>query len=121
MDDIAVFADRKPRLYRTLAAVRDLLQSNLRLELRAERTRLMPVTQGIPFLGFRVFPGVVRLDGRKWARLRRRVRSREADYKLGAIGEDELAQAVQSMVGHVSHIDSLQARKQLFALSSGLG
>ena len=121
MDDIAVFADRKPRLHRTLAAVRDLLQSNLRLGVRAERTRLMPVTQGIPFLGFRVFPGLVGLDGRKWARLRRRVRSREAGCRLGAIGEDELAQAAQSMVGHVSHIDSLQARRQLFALSSGLG
>ena len=90
MDDIAVFAHAKPRLHRTLAAIRDFLQSTLRFDLREGRTRLMPVTQGVPFLGFRVFPGVLRLDGRKWARLRRRVRSREAECRLGVIGEEAL-------------------------------
>ena len=51
MDDFAVFADRKPELQRALAAIRAFLHASLRLEL------LVPVTQGVAFLGFRVFPG----------------------------------------------------------------
>ena len=121
MDDFAVFADGKPELHRALAAIREYLRATLRLELRKERTFLGPVTQGCPFLGFRVFPGVVRLDGRKLARMRRKVRQREAAYRLGRIDEDDLAQSVRGMVGHVCHIDSLQARKHLFAVSLGLG
>ena len=105
MDDFAAFADSKPEWHRALAAIREFLRATLRLELRAERTLLAPVTQGVPFLGFRVFPGVVRLNGRKMARMRRRVRDREEAYRLG----------------HVGHIDSLQARKQLFAASLGMG
>ena len=121
MDDFAVFADSKPELHRGLAAVREFLHATLRLELREERTLLAPVTQGVPFLGFRVFPGVVRLDGRKLARMRRKVRQREAEHRFGRINEEELAGSVRGMVGHVCHIDSLQARRQLFAVSVGLG
>ena len=121
MDDIAVFADDKPRLHRTLAAIQDFLHGTLRLELREERTLLAPVTQGVTFLGFRVFPGLVRLDGRRLARLRRRVRWRETAYRLGIVDEDMLAQSVRAMVGHVCHIDSLQVRKQVFTRSLEMG
>ena len=117
MDDMVLLADSKARLRETLSTIMEFLESRLRLELRPERTRLLPVTQGLPWLGFRVFPGVLRLDGRKWARMRRRIRGREAAYARGLIGEEELARSVSSMVAHVSHIDSLQARQRLFELS----
>ena len=121
MDDFAVFAEDKPRLHRTLGAIRGFLQETLRLELREERTLVAPVTQGVPFLGFRVFPALVRLDGRKLARLRRRVRRRETACRLGRIDEDALARSVRGMAGHVCHVDALQARRQVFATSFELG
>ena len=121
MDDFAVFGDSKARLRETLEEVRQFLEETLRLKLREERTRLAPVTEGAPYLGFRVFPGLVRLDGRKLARLRRRVRRREADWRAGATDEEALARSVRSMIGHVAHVDSLQARKRLFAASLELG
>ena len=113
MDDMVVLADSKARLHDALATITEFLETRLRLELRPERTRLLPVTQGLPWLGFRVFPGVMRLDGRKWARMRRRVRRREAAHTCGLIGEEELARSVGSMVAHVSHVDSLRARQRL--------
>ena len=107
---MVVLADSKARLHDALATIAEFLETHLRLELRPERIRLLPVTQGLPWLGFRVFPGVTRLDGRKWARMRRRARRREAAHALGLIGEEELARAVGSMVAHVSHVDSLRVR-----------
>ena len=121
MDDFAVLADDKACLHRTLAAIRRFLRDSLRLELREERTIIAPVTQGAPFLGFRVFPGVVRLDGRKLARLRRRVRRREAACRMGRMSEDALARSVRGMAGHVCHVNSLQVRRQVFATSFRLG
>ena len=79
------------------------------------------MTQGVPFLGFRVFAGLVRLDGRKLARLRRRVRAREADYSLGRIDEDGLARSVRGMVGQICHADTRRTRERLFAISLELG
>lgn len=117
MDDMVVLAESKARLREALSTITEFLGTRLRLELRPERTRLLPVTQGLPWLGFRIFPGVLRLDGKKWARMRRRIRGREAAFAHGLIGEEELARSVGSMVAHVSHIDSLQARQRLFELS----
>ena len=117
MDDMVGPAESKARLRGALSAITEFLTMRLRLELRPERTRLLPVTQGLPWLGFRVFPGVLRLDRKKWARMRRWIRSREAAFAQGLIGEEDLVRSVGSMVAHVSHIDSLRARHRLFELS----
>ena len=108
MDDLVVLAHSQPRLHEALATITEFIETRLRVEQRPERTWLLPVPQGLPWLGFRVFPGVTRLDGRKWARMRRRMRSREAACALRLIGEEELARSVRSMAAHVSHVDSLQ-------------
>ena len=116
MDDLVVFGASKARLREVLTTIREFLETRLALALRDERTRLLPVTEGLPWLGCRVFPGVVRLDRRKWARVRRRVRRLEEAYAHGVLSEEALARSVRSMVAHVSHSDSLQARRRLFAV-----
>jgi retron-type reverse transcriptase len=117
MDDVLVFASDKPHLHETLAAIRTFLHHTLHLTLKDEVTRLMPVTQGIAFLGFRIFPGLIRLDGRKWARVRRRVRQREAQYRCGMLEADMLQRSLTSMLGHISHANALAARRAFFARS----
>ena len=121
MDNMAAFADDKRRLHRALAEIRGYLAGALRLELREERTRVAPVSQGVPYLGFRVFPGVVRVDSRKWARLRRRVRRREAAHSRGALGAEALAESMRGMVGHVCHADTMRARRRLFGSTASWG
>ena len=121
MDDFLVFTDDKPLLHTTLATIRAFLRDTLLLDLKDEVVRLAPVTQGVSFVGFRIFPGLVRLDRRKWARFRQQVRVLEAQYARGMIAEETLAQAVASMIGHVKHADTLTARRQVFAASLSLG
>ena len=113
MDDITVFSGNNARLHRTVAEIRTLLGQALRLELQEERTRFAPVSQGVPHLGFRVFPGMMRLDSSKWSR-RRRVRALQAARLQGRIRDEALEQSVRSMIGHVRHADTLQARRSLF-------
>jgi hypothetical protein len=121
MDDFLNFGDEKPALHETLAAEREFAREELRLELKESAIVMAPVTEGISFLGFRVFPGMVRLKPDKWARFRRRVREREAAYIAGEIDEDELARTVSSMVGHILHAATLEARRNFFAGSMSLG
>ena len=97
------FANGKLELYRGLAAIREFLHATLRIDLLEEGNLLEPVIQSVPFLGFRVFPSVGRLDHRKLVRMRRNIRQRESAHRLGGI------------------IDSLETRKQQFVASLGLG
>jgi RNA-directed DNA polymerase len=112
MDDFLIFAADKPRLHDTLATVRTFLHTALRLGLKEQAVRLAPVTQGIPFLGCRIFPRLIRLNSRTWARVRRRIRGLEAAYRRGLIDEATLVRSVTSMLGHIRHADTLAARRR---------
>jgi len=113
MDDLLLFADDKPSLHLWLAALRDLLAERLGLALKAGATRLAPVTEAIPFLGFRIYPGVIRLDRRSLRRFRRQVRVRERTYRVGEIGLDDLSGSVASHFAHIAHADTLTLRRAM--------
>ena len=121
MDDFLVFGDDKGELRKTLSAVREFLKERLLLELKEESLLLAPVFLGFEFLGFRVFPKLIRVDRKKWTRFKLKVRGLELSYLAGGISEDELALRVSSMVAHVLHADTLAARRKVFEVSLRLG
>ncbi len=121
MDDFLIFSASKAHLYEILALVRDYLKNILLLELKEEALLLAPVTEGIPFLGFRVFPGMLKLDGKKWAKFRRGIGKLEKNYSNGLIDEETLVRSVSSMLGHIAHADTLMARRRFFDKSLSLG
>ncbi len=65
MDDFLVLTDDKPLLHTTLATIRAFLRDTLLLDLKDEVVRVAPVTQGVSFVGFHIFPGLVRVERRK--------------------------------------------------------
>ena len=119
MDDLLLFADDKARLHLLLAEIRRFLGDRLGLSLKQDATRLAPVTDGIPFLGFRIYPGLLRLNRRSLRRFRRQVRAREHAYRLELIGQEELAGSVASHFAHIAHADTLTLRRAM-VLDSGL-
>jgi hypothetical protein len=121
MDDTLLFADDKPSLHRWLADIRQFLQAQLRLELKEPATWLAPVSEGIPFLGLRIYPGVIRLNRRTLRRFRRQVRGREKAYRAGSLGITDLTNAVASQFAHVSHADTVHLRQQVVKESLWLG
>jgi len=116
MDDFLLYGPDKRSLREALQSVREFAAEKLRLELKEEATVIAPVSQGTSFLGFRVFPRLVSLTGEKWRRFRHRVRKLEEDFSEGLIAEEELARSVSSMLGHIRHADTLEARRKFFSL-----
>jgi retron-type reverse transcriptase len=121
MDDFVLFEFTKPRLHQYLAEIRRFLKGSLQLQLKAQATRVAPVTEGLAFLGFRLFPGAIRLQARGLTRFRCRVRARERAYLAGEIDDRLLSASVNSMIAHMAHADTLSVRRQLFSDSMGLG
>lgn len=121
MDDQLLFAEYKPALYEGLAASRDFLRDRLRLELKDQATRIAPVTEGIPFLGFRIYPGVIRLNPRTLRRFRRQLRGRERAWRAGRLEVEDLTNSVASLYAHVAHADTRRLRRRLVEDSLVLG
>lgn len=121
MDDFLVLGDDKTFLHETLSAMRHFLHATLRLTLKETAVHIAPVTQGVAFLGFRIFPGVLRLHRKTWTRFKHQVRKRESQYRCGMIDAETLARTVASLVGHTAHAETLAVRRRFFARSLALG
>lgn len=114
MDDFLVFGQQKAELRERLAAIRQCVTASLHLHLKEEALRLAPVSQGIPFLGFRIFPSLIRLDRRHLLRFRRNIQAREQAYRTGEIDEACLVRSVGSLLAHIGHANTYQMRQGLF-------
>ena len=99
MDDIAVWADDKDSLFALAADLRARLGERLGLELKEERTLIAPISEGMPFLGWQVYPGLLRQQGPRLRRQRRLLARREAQYRAGEIDAARLTDCVRALGG----------------------
>ncbi|HDP36066.1 MAG TPA: RNA-directed DNA polymerase [Candidatus Hydrogenedentes bacterium] len=93
MDDFLCFSDSKESLHIILGQVKMFLEEHLHLSLKPNKCYVAPVTQGIPFLGMRIYPGTVRLSRQSLVRCRRKVKQREQEFVAGRIAEETLIQS----------------------------
>ncbi len=111
MDDFALFADDKQRLKADLERVEQFVRDELGLALKERATILAPMSQGMPFLGWRIYSGVTRLRPENARRTRRRLRHRHWELRTGRIAADRYAAAVQSVLAHLDHGNTLGWRR----------
>jgi hypothetical protein len=99
MDDIACWAESKDALFAFAAEMRAFLAERLQLNLKEDRLVIAPVTEGMPFLGWRVYPGLLRQQGTRLRRQRRLIARRELEYLRGEISAETLQDSVRAVVG----------------------
>lgn len=121
MDDLLLFAKDKETLHLHLGAVRGFLRERLGLVLKEEVTRVAPVTEGIPYLGLQVFPGLVRLDRRSRRRFLRQVAWLQRAHGCGVLGTEALGRRAGSLFAHAAHADSLHLRRVVAGASIAVG
>jgi retron-type reverse transcriptase len=113
VDDFLLFADDKVMLHRWQDELKHYL-AGLRLTMHEKRAQPCPVTHGIPFLGFTVFPDHRRLKKRKGIAYRRHLKHLWRQYQKGDISRAEGRASVVSWLGHVRHGDTYHLRNRIF-------
>ena len=83
MDNLVALSDDKTVLHEIKLQAGEFLKEKLKLELNERACFMSPTSEGIPFLGFRIFPGVVRLKRSGLLRFMRKFRAKERFYKKG--------------------------------------
>jgi len=114
MDDFLLFGCDIAELHRWRAEMRDFLAEGLHLTLKERVTFVAPTHRGIPFLGFLVFPGAIRLQGARKRRVLSKIRSRERQRRGGLIPEEEAARSVAASLAHIGHAQTLGLRRRWF-------
>lgn len=114
MDDFVLFHNEKERLHELRAKFADFLREDLRLALKEKVTVLAPCTEGLPFLGFRIYPGLIRIKRQNKKRLIRKLRKREEEYNKGSISEEKYEQSLRSITEHLKIADTYRLRRDIF-------
>jgi RNA-directed DNA polymerase len=109
VDDFLLFAADKPTLWHWKQAVQERL-ADLRLTIHPE-THPHPVTEGMPFLGFMIFPQRRRLKRRKGIYFQRKLRAMMAAYRAGQAPLASVTASVQGWVNHVRYGNTVGLRK----------
>lgn len=115
MDDFIFFSDEKFELHLLHAKIRSFLNSELKLELKEKETVLAPVIEGVPFLGFRIFPNLIRLKQENKKRALRKIKSTNKAFRTGKIGEEEYARSLMSSTEHLKTANTYRLRKDIFS------
>jgi hypothetical protein len=111
VDDLALFSDSKRELWRWKQVIVEQL-SSLRLRLH-DNAQLAPVSNGIPWLGFVVYPTHRRLKACNVHKFSRRMCKRWQSCCEGEIGLAEFSATVQGWVNHARYADTWGLRRRL--------
>ena len=118
VDDFLLFADDKRTLWAWRAAIVERL-ARLRLTIHAD-AHPRPVSEGIPFLGFVVFPTHRRLKRRNGVAYRRRFRALVAAYGAGEIPLERVDASARGWANHARYGDTQGLRRAVFGRVSAL-
>ncbi len=114
VDDFILFADAKAQLWEWKARLAEFLQS-LRLVAHPGKTLVRRVADGIPFLGWRIFPTHRRLKRENVRDFLRRLRAQTIAYTRGELSLEDWTTRTQSWVAHAAHGDTYRLREKIFA------
>jgi RNA-directed DNA polymerase len=117
VDDFLLFAEDKAALWRWKRAINQRL-ATLRLTLHPG-AQPAPVGEGIPFLGFVIFPQRRRLKRRKGIRFQQRLRGLLRAFAAGEIPLERVSASVQGWVNHARYGNTLGLRRAALTRMSG--
>lgn len=117
VDDFALFANSKRLLWQWRTQIIEFL-ARWRLRIHESSAQPAKTSEGIPWLGFIVFPTHRRLKRRNVVHFRKRLARNVSLFQQGQITFGELDASVQGWINHVRYGDTWNLRKGLFACYS---
>ena len=113
VDDLLLFGDDKPTLWRGWHALVERLAA-LRLTPHPG-AHPRPVTEGIPFLGFTVYPARRRLKRRKGVQFQRKLRGLIRAWEAGELDAETLKASLSGWVNHARYGNTVGLRKAVLS------
>jgi RNA-directed DNA polymerase len=111
MDDMVLWHDDKAWLKKSHHAVSEFVQTNLQCALKP--ALLNRTKQGVPFLGYRIFPFHIRLLRRSKIRFIKKMRYLDARYQSGEWSEAVCQRRVLPLVAFTALADAAEFRKDV--------
>ena len=114
MDDMILLAEDKKKLHEYKALINDFLQENLKLDLN-NKTAIRPISLGIEFVGYKLWPTHVKLRKSTALKMKRRMKQVKKQYERGEISLNKVSGTVASYNGVLKYCNSHNLRTKLLS------
>lgn len=99
MDDMLIFTDSKAEAWAVHNEIRDWLMEHRKLMIKEKATIVAPVSEGVPFLGLRIWRNCWRMRHSRLIRTRRSARRHYVALMRGECSEQDLQGVLRTMEG----------------------
>jgi len=106
MDDFILFSNDPVELKHALKQIEQFVQQQLDLRIKPQSVQLNRVSHGIPYLGYRIFPKLLRIRRENLKRCLKGIEKTEQAYIKGKIGAAVLYQSTRSRMGFIGFAHS---------------
>ncbi|MCB0037936.1 MAG: hypothetical protein KDE51_28075 [Anaerolineales bacterium] len=114
VDDFALFSNSKQQLLSWKQAIVERLSHHYRLTIHVQQSDVNCVQDGIPWLGFIIFPAHRRLKRHNIVQFQQRLEHNLNAYMIGQCTFAELDASVQGWINHVRYGDTWGLRNHIF-------
>ena len=117
VDDFLLFSNNKGELIEWQKMIIQKLME-FRLTLHENKAQARPVSEGIPFLGFHIFPNHRRLKHRRGIAFQRKYQQMLREYAEGKISRAQITASIQGWVNHVRYGNTWKLRQSILTISN---
>ena len=109
VDDFVILHESYDQLLKWKGYISGFLIDNLKIELHKDKSRIIPLSRGIDFIGFRNFYYYKLLRNRNVRKMKNKIRS----YKEGIITKDKITESFQGWQAYAKWANTYKLRKNL--------
>lgn len=112
MDDFIMLVKTKKEAKDLKEKIIVFLKNNLKLELNA-KSRYYPVSMGVDFCGYRIFPTHRLLRNNSKKKIKKKVKQWNYEYKQNNLDYYKTLQSINSWKAHISHCNSYKLKQKI--------
>lgn len=113
MDDMLIFGNNKKYLLATAFQIGKYCNDKLELEIHRKCFQVLPVKNGVAFLGFKIFPFYRKVIPKGINRFRNRLKQLQSDYTNNKVELKHVSMSIQSSLSFLKFGDTESLRKEL--------
>ncbi|NYZ76790.1 RNA-directed DNA polymerase, partial [Candidatus Micrarchaeota archaeon] len=113
VDDFVILHRDRKVLEKWKSEIGAFLKENLKLELHPEKSRIIPIRNGVTLLGFRVFYRYRLLKKSNARRIWKRLERFKQKYDAGEMERDEIVQSLEGWFAYAGFANTHNLRKRI--------
>ncbi len=113
VDDFVILHDSKNILEQYQIKINEFIKAKLNLELHPDKTKIIKLSTGVNFLGFRIFPEFRLIRKKNLKKFDRRFNKLKKQYEEGAVDREKVIEIFEGWIAYISHADTYKYRRHI--------